>query len=361
MNILTITEKNYNDFFENVYKECIIKIKCKILPSSIINLTNLKILQCSHNNLTSLEGIQNLINLKKLYCFCNQLTSLDGIQNLINLTTLNFCVNNLTSLDSIQNLTNLTEIYFSHNKLISLPSAIQNLTNLTTLSCSSNQLTSLPLELLNLRRLTRFYHEDNPIENIHPLITRFLNRQTTIRQHVYSDAQSVHNHNIQESVKTSLINLFKDNKSNFDFKEIIEDDVLTIKVKEALIEYCNDKTEHSTLLFTFEELLVLVWQRIESHVNNKDIKAILNQEMADSICFTGRISRLLNTLNGFYDDIKINIGSGEQIGNIILLTKEKLEREGNYSIDLYKEIVFRELKERDYDQETIEVWLSQIE
>ena len=38
-------------------------------------------------------------------------------------------------------------------------------------------------------------------------------------------------------------------------------------------------------------------------------------------CFTGRLSRLINVLNGFYDDIIINIGTNEQIGNIIILIR----------------------------------------
>ena len=235
---------------------------------------------------------------------------------------------------------------------------------------STTNVTKLPLELINLRMLRECNRAGCQIENIHPLIHRFLNRiEQRFRQHtqnIYSDTQSVHNHVIQESVRISLLNILKDEKiTNVvdTMKEIMEDDVLTVTVKEALIEYCNDKTEHSSLLFTFEELIVPVWQRIKINANSKDIKAILNQEMTDSICvcFTGRISRLLNTLNGFYDDININIGSGEQIGNIILLTKERLEETNTYTIDLHKEIVFRELKERDYDQETIEVWLSQID
>ncbi len=54
---------------------------------------NLKELNCSNSNITSLEGIENLKNLKTLYCYNNQLTSLIGIENLTLLEYLN-CSNN---------------------------------------------------------------------------------------------------------------------------------------------------------------------------------------------------------------------------------------------------------------------------
>ncbi len=42
-------------------------------------------------------------------------------------------------------------------------------------------------------------------------------------------------------------------------------------------------------------------------------KKILNQEILDSDkkCLTGKLSRLINSLNGFYDDIYIKISDYE--------------------------------------------------
>ena len=55
-------------------------------------------IDCSHNQLTSLKGIENLNNLTHLYCFNNQLTSLNGIEYLKNLNYL-YCSNNHFSKD----------------------------------------------------------------------------------------------------------------------------------------------------------------------------------------------------------------------------------------------------------------------
>ena len=52
-----------------------------------------------------------------------------------------------------------------------------------------------------------------------------------------------------------------------------------------------------------------------------EIKHILNQEMTDSICkcFTGRLVRTINCLNGFSSLVNIHIKDSEQIANIIFL------------------------------------------
>ena len=86
-------------------------------------------------------------------------------------------------------------------------------------------------------------------------------------------------------------------------------------------------------------------------------------EMTDSICkcFTGRMSRLVNCLNGFDDNIKINISMNEQIGNIIILIKNKLILENNYNLETHKSLVKNILLERDYELNVIEEWLEYCE
>ena len=83
---------------------------------------------------------------------------------------------------------------------------------------------------------------------------------------------------------------------------------------------------------------------------------ILDEEIKDTICkcFTGRLTRLVNVLNGYYDDINIQIGSNEQISNIIVMLQEKHEG------DELVENVRKEMKEREYDNEVIEEWLTFI-
>jgi hypothetical protein len=147
------------------------------------------------------------------------------------------------------------------------------------------------------------------------------------------------------------------------YELIINDNILTDKTKEVIVEYCNDNEIHSLLNLTFKEIFIAVWSKIIINEHINEIKHILNEEMNNSICkcFTGRISRLINCLNGFDDDIKINISDNEQIGYIISNVGGMLEKSNNYSVDEHRKIVKKELEERGYDNSIIEEWLSYIE
>ena len=138
--------------------------------------------------------------------------------------------------------------------------------------------------------------------------------------------------------------------------------ILTNKTKELLLEYYNQTAIHSVLDITFGELLLHVWDRIIKSQYSNEIKQIMNTEMNDAlcVCFTGRISRLVNVLNGFDPDVVINIASNEQIGNIIILTKRKLDDNGEYNTEKHIELVRTELKERGYDETIINEWLEYI-
>ena len=72
------------------------------------------------------------------------------------------------------------------------------------------------------------------------------------------------------------------------------------------------------------------------------------------MCFTGRLTRLLNTLVGFYDDIELQISDSEQITNIIIGLKNKFEGEQ------LKDAVKKELYERQYSESIINEWIDYI-
>jgi hypothetical protein len=76
-------------------------------------------------------------------------------------------------------------------------------------------------------------------------------------------------------------------------------------------------------------------------------------------CFMGRITRLVNSLNGLSDLVKINISDNQQIGNLIIIIKKQLG--DNYTIKKHKELVKTELQERSYNKNIINEWLYYIE
>ena len=288
-------------------------------------------------------------------------------KNVDDVTILNLYNNQLTFLPvEIRQLVSLQNLNLSTNKLTFLPAEIGQLVNLQILVLFNNQLASLPSSLGQCHQLQYLVCSDNPIEYVPPNVFRLIARQKRA-QGVYTDRQSVHNSGIQTSVKDSIMRLLSIKPShNFEAVTalVLSDQTLTQFTKESLVEYCKDESVHTILNLTFSDLLTAVWNRIVANENAVEIKAVLNTEMMDAECkcFTGRISRLVNCLNGFDSSITITINDNEQIGNIILLIKEKLEAsiEG-YSAAKHRELVRAELEERGYATVVIEEWLEYIE
>jgi Leucine-rich repeat (LRR) protein len=123
----------------------------KKLPD-LSRFTKLTILDCSHNELTSLPSTKGFFpdSLQSLYCDNNNLISLPSTLGSLNSLKYLYCGNNkLTSLPN--NLPHsLRYLFCENNELTSLP---DNLPILVQLNCSYNCLTSLPSKLRDLEIL----------------------------------------------------------------------------------------------------------------------------------------------------------------------------------------------------------------
>jgi len=325
------------------------------LPESLQELC------CSNNNLTALP-LKLPESLQELYCVDNKLTELpsklpESLQKLD-------CSNNkLTSLPS-KLPESLRVLYCYNNKLKALPPNLPG--SLRILYFYNNKLTSLPINLHELRNLTYVSYSDNEIEYIPPQTTRFLNRlrnQGMTQPKLYNDRQNVHDHQIQESIRNSIYGVIKEKPSitiEAVNEEIVCSSVLTEVTKRLLLEYCGDDSIHGVMGITFKELLLAVWSIIRDHKDGNEIICIMNTEMADADCkcFTGKMSRLINCLNGYDDRVVITMAENDQIGNIIIIEKEKL---GEYDVEKHKSNVKISMEERGYGKETIEEWIGYIE
>ncbi len=332
------------------------------LPNEIGQLIDLQIFYCNNNQLTYLPNeIGQLINLKLFICCENQLTSLPNeIGQLINLHVFHCDYNQLIRLpNEIGQLINLKELFCHNNNLTYLPNEIGQLINLKIFYCSYNNLTYLPNEIGQLINLHNFNYSNNPITYIPPNINRILNRIIN-HQHIYTDQQNVHNHDIQNCIRQSINNIIQIKPSISNLETfILENKLLNDKTKSLLFDYILNEDLFNNI--TFKELLLVVLTIIETKENKNDIYEILNQEINDAECkcLTGRISRLINVLNGQDDRIIINISDKEQIGNIIVLIKNNLGND--YTVKKHKELVIKELKERGFNEEIINEYVSFIE
>ena len=318
-----------------------------------INLPMLQELYCNNNRITQLDNLC-IPMLQELYCNGNQITQLDNLC-IPMLQKLNCGFNQLTQLDNLC-IPRLQELNCSHNQITQLDNL--NLPMLQELYCSSNQLTQLRLQYVqNLRYID---YSNNMIEFIAPNLLRAINNT---RQNIYTDHQNVHNHNIQECIRKSIsniINIPPTIQSLSDY--IVKNTILTEQSKQLLFEYIEDKTVHSTLLITFEELLLHTMSVINENEHADEIFKIMNIELDDSLCkcYTGRMSRIINCLNGFSDLVQVHISESEQIGQIISIVKDMLSKD-DYTVEKYKELARAELVNRGYNNDTIETWIAYIE
>jgi Leucine-rich repeat (LRR) protein len=335
------------------------------LPKSFGGLTSLHILYLSHNQLTELPSeIGNLVLLIYMFCNNNKLMRIPSeIGCLTSLQRLDLSHNKLTKIpESLGNLISLQHLWLDFNMLTEIPESIGNLSSLQLLDFSQNQLRSLPMSLLRLRNLQSINIYNNQIEYTCQALLRIINnvkKYTQTHVNIYNDKQSVHNSSIQKSVFDSLYKILNEipleSKVLNDF--IIDNKVLTEECKRALIEYSSDEEVHSLLGVTFRETLEVVLSIIIKSPEKDEILRIMNQEMSDAMCmcFTGRIMRLLNTLNGFDDRVSITISDSEQISAIVETCRKKTS-------DAYaqRELVTNEMTERGYSKDVIDEWTQYL-
>jgi Leucine-rich repeat (LRR) protein len=338
------------------------------IPKEIGQLSSLTELNLNNNKLVNIpKEIGQLSSLIELYLGFNQLIDIPNEIGQLNLlTTLYLHYNELIDIPKeIGQLSSLTELHLDNNQLLSIPKKIGQLRSLARLDLWNNKLISLPIELIQLRQ-ARIFYSGNQIEYIPPNLIRFLQRDRIDYQKVYSDGQNVHNHAIQDGISNS-INYIMNKKPILTAEQlnefIINCKYLSDQTKQLLMEYSDNQDLHSRFGLSFSELLLNMFSLIEQNQEHKEvIYSILNQEMSDAQCkcFTGRISRLVNCLNGFDPNIIIHISNSEQIGNIIGLIQRQLELTGTYSIQSHKDLVRKELLERGYDDAIINNWVNAI-
>jgi len=376
-NKLTNLDQNIFNNLTNLQELDLNNNKLTYLDKDIFkNLTNLRELNLRYNKLTNLDQniFNNLTNLRELYLNNNELTYLDKdiFKNLTNLRELSLNNNELTDLDKdiFKNLTNLNVLTLYNNKITKLDKNIfKNLTNLQELYLNNNNLTNIPSSIIYCRNLHYIVYCANEINYIPPNIQRFLNtlRQKTNTLQIYNDTQNVHNHHIQECIKSSLENILNYpkviNKDNL-FNYLINDSKMTERSIQLLLEYCQDEAIHTVLNITFEEVLLHILEYIKLEIPNNfdNIIEILEIEILDSECkcFTGRISRLINCLNGFTPLVKVEIPDNMAISNIIIMITRNYKGV-KCSLQELKDITKHELLERGYNMDVIKEYIEYID
>lgn len=351
----------------------------------------LSYLNLSRNRLMNINVINNFDTLLYLNVAHNFISKFPE-QLPPNLQILICCENKLTTLPKLPNTLKILKC--CKNRLQKLPELP---TSLQVLSCKNNDLKFLPEESLykcgDLYELkydnNRFIKiSESMLEYIDEIFARKQLYQNKISElnyqskknfkTVYSSGQNVHDEQISKDILQSVKNLLTTPLSIRDitycikeFKHVMIKNRIKFKIYENMtyqtpidkLQYlCNLKYKHSTLDKTFAEIFLSYWNRIRYSKNIVNIIEILLDELDDmmSICFTGRISRLINTLNGFYDDIQIGITETAQIQakyNVIHKSLRHIMDDNTINYNIIFKYRFTEmLEEIKLDKDKIEIW-----
>jgi len=157
------------DSNQNVTGLYLNKANLEKIPSVILKLKNLNVLNLANNQLSALPAeIGQLKKLTELNLYNNQLDGVPAeIGQLKELNRLILPGNQLSALPAeIGQLKNLTLLDLSGNQLSALPAEICQLENLTHLYLSNNQLSALPAEIGQLKKLTELNLSNNQLDGV---------------------------------------------------------------------------------------------------------------------------------------------------------------------------------------------------
>ena len=373
----------------------------EIIPIEIFNLESLEELDLGMNHIKDVQfEIRNLKNLKKLYLNDNQIEELSEIFNLESLEELHLKNNNIKYVQvEIRNLKNLKQLYLHdnqieelpesigelinlekivilRNKLITLPASIQYLVNLQELNIYKNNIMTLPSEMIELRKLERFIYDSN-IDDIKTLprnVKRLLLRTARKQNNIYQDSESSQNSGVTRSILKSVQYLLSIPLlfTIEEYRESISKNIYLTEISKSLlleyIEFDDMMYNKSEIMYnqsdvTFQDILLHLYSRIESHEFKEEIYKIINYELRYSqyVCHVGKFTKLLNCLSGFDEMINITMPDNERIGNIIVKIKKELEIANIYSIDAHRDLSFNILIAEGYDKDVIDLWIENIE
>lgn len=162
-----VTEYEYQMLYDRDYKDSGM-IKHKITWVELYKLCQDLSILCQE--LSIHEDIKGLYEDERLDLSCNEMVIIhlsDKIGRLVNLKNLNLSSNNLTSLSgNIGLLCNLEKLDLCDNKLTKIPKEIGQLKKLKSLNLTDNALKDLPDELVQLKNLKLLRIHGNQIKNI---------------------------------------------------------------------------------------------------------------------------------------------------------------------------------------------------
>lgn len=139
---------------------------------------------------------------------------------------------------------------------------------------------------------------------------------------------------------------------------------LSPEAQSLLKKYCASEDVHSTLFVTYKDVAerVFGWLTKQSDEVYNEVINVLEKELkaSEHVCFTGRLGRLVSTLDGFHPGVRVSISTSDQISNRVLQLIEKCKEE-KLNHEQTKEKITMELKELELSDEDAKAWIETID
>ena len=309
------------------------------------------------------------------------------ISHLVNLELLDMYGSSVSRVDrplpaSLRTLT------LTHNRLNYIDYDILP-TNLARLSVAHNSLQSLPP---NRWRNAVVYDNNAGLER--QFVDAIMKQKNTT---IYNQGQNVHDSTIQASVRSSVDFLFLNSSRDPDFlvklKRRLDSSSTSNPIVSALYavgsifnsksskhsfldSWVDIKTTIGTSSRTLSDLLERAYSIAEKHEDSDVIFERLSQELIDGqdMCFTGRISRIVNAFVGFVEGVEIRVSDRAELHariDVILRKKSRAKKESGvnthesgvntHESGVYKEFLTLISSHCDMPEAEFDAWLEAYE
>ena len=150
----------------------------------------------------------------------------------------------------------------------------------------------------------------------------FLGRDNAIGgftpSNIYSHAQNVHSSGIESSVLKTLLNFGQKSVKITPYEAIQQIRKKyngNINIEKSLDRIFIDTAQFSSNYMKLRDVLNHVWDRIQKHTERVELYKRLGQELEDAtgVCSTGYLTRIINVLATYDNDVVIAISYGDEI------------------------------------------------
>ena len=317
-----------------------------LLPDSI---QMIKVSNCPF--LTSWPDCKLPRSLTNLNIVGTRLRAMPSLVSAINLETIDLHDNHIASIGVLP--PNVATINLSYNKIYDLDWTL--FTTVHMVNLSFNFLKEPPPSTNANANATRFIYDHNDID-----IYTYCQAQVTQHaraQNVYNQNQNVHDTSVQAGARDA-INTITEMTKTCEYmileKSALVNDVVTklypsqthvccmdfftcciprfiteSRQMHVLVnQWCDDDITLYAGQVTYSDLLGMVWAVVENHEHRDSLRGRLSEELKEGIdmCFTGRATRLLNSLQGIVEGVHIGVSEREAMLARIAVVLNKLEK-----------------------------------